>query len=206
MRALLVWAWVAASLLGPGHAAWAFGRHKSVDVDQVVSPLIAGDATAIVEGCGQQPIVGYTFCRVQEGDAANQSLSLIAPPAQCDDDPNACAFIKVADRSGQIVWGAQFKKGITRVTVPWSTLVGSAQFTALQEGFWQYQLEVHWLDPDHHARISKAQGSIALEVYKKGYVPLDRVSGDPNFVWEWQDGAFEYKMTSGLRAYVGKVP
>jgi hypothetical protein len=192
-------------VMGCAAPANAFGRKQTVAPDQVLEPIIAGDLTAIVEGCGSQPIVGYTYCRVVEGDAANQSLSFVGPPAECSDNPNGCVFVKVLDQNGQIAWGATFPKGQTRVSVPWKTLLGSDQFQVGNRGFWEYVTEVHWLGPDHHDRVSRAQGEIRLRVYKKGYTPLDKVSGDPNFSWRWIDNGFEYKMTSSLRAYVAKV-
>jgi hypothetical protein len=205
MLRVTVLALAALCCLGGVSPAHAFGKKKSVTVDSVIEPVIAGDATGIVEGCGLQPIVGYTYCRVVEGDATNQNISFIGPPAQCN-DPNACVFVKVFDRNGQIAWGGQIPKGQTRVTVPWKSLVGADQFQQLQKGDWTAVIEVHWIDPDNHDRVSRTQVDISLRVYKKGYIPLDKVAGDPNFVWQWVDGKYSYKMTSGLRAYVGVIP
>ena len=114
-------------------------------------------------------------------------------------------FIKVFDQRGQIAWGGQILKGQTRVSIPWKSLLGSDQFQLLQRGAWTFVTEVHWLDNDNHDRVSRAQGEIVLRVYKKGYLPLDRVSADPNYVWSWSDSGFNYKMTSSLRAYVGAI-
>jgi hypothetical protein len=196
--------WVAVGLLTASAPACAFGKKQSVKVDSIIEPLIAGDATGLVEGCGAQPIVGFTYCRVVEGDAADQALSFIGPPAKCS-DPNSCVFVKVFDQSGQGPVGFSIPKGQTRVSVPWKTLLGSDQFQVLHRGFWSFVTEVHWTDADNHDRVSRSKGDIVLRVYKKGYVPLDKVSSDPAFTWQWVDGAYQYKMTSGLRAYIGKV-
>lgn len=185
--------------------ACAFGKKRQVTPDTAPDAVLSGDATGLVEGCGAQPIVGFTYCRVVEGDAADQAISFIGPPALCT-DPQACVYIKVLNQAGQVAWGGSIPKGQTRVSVPWKTLLGADQFQVGNRGLWSWRVEVHWVDRDDHDRVSYSQGDIVLRVYKKGYTPLDRVSADPNFVWSWTDGKFSYKMTTGLRAYVGPVP
>lgn len=184
----------------------AFGKHKTVAADPVIAPIVAGDPTAIVQGCGAQPIVGFTYCRIVEGDAADQNIDFIGPPAKCNNPDGttgtACAFVKVYNQSGQLAWGGSIPKGQTRVSVPWTTLLGAPQFQQANRGFWSWLLEVHWTDPDHHDRVTVTQGEIRLAVYKSGYIPLDTVSSDPNYVWTWIDGNSTYHMTSNLRAYV----
>lgn len=162
-----------------------------------------GDATAIIEGCGNPPIVGFTYCRVQEGDTAGQSLWFIGPPADCDQ--LACVFIKVWNNQSQLVWGGSLPKGGTRVEVPWKTLLGSETFQVSHRGFWTWNVEVHWRDLDGKERVSVSQGDLVLRVFRIGYVPLHEVGSDPSFVWSWVSGEKIFKMTSGLRAYVEKI-
>ena len=214
MRAIIFGA-VLASIVGtaPAHA---FGHKRSVPVDSVTAVLPSGDAstsgdlTGIVEGCGNQPIVGYTYCRMVEGDAADQSISFIGPPADCngaDGKPaDSCVYIQVLNQAGQGPIGVSIPKGQTRVSIPWKTLLGTDKFEIEHRGYWPFVIEVHWRDKDGHDRISRARGEIRLQVYKAGYTPLDKVSGDPNFAWIWVDAGHIYKMTSGLRAYVGHQP
>ena len=197
--------------LGVQTTAWSFGKARAVQPDAVQDAILAGDATGLVEGCGNQPVVGFTYCRLVEGDAADQTISFIGPPAKCN-DPDSCVFIKVFNQAGQIAWGGSIPKDQTRVYVSWRKLLGcqdppaTCQFQVGNRGFWTYDHEVHWIDPDGHDRKSISQGDIVLRVYHQGYTPLDKVEADPNFVWSWVDGNFIYHMTTGLRAYVGKKP
>lgn len=168
------------------------------------SSILDSDATGLVEGCGNQPIVGFTYCRVQEGQNANQQIWFIGPPAVCD-QKEGCVFIKVWNNQGQLVWGGSIEKGKTRVPVNWNTLVSSPTFEVSHRGFWTWNMEVFWKDPDGRRRTSSAQGDIVLRVYRNGYLPLHEVSSDPAFVWSWSEGGFLYRMTSGLRAFIKKV-
>jgi hypothetical protein len=208
-RALVLCAVLVLSIGSP-RAALAFGK-KRVSDDAVPAAILSGDATGLVEGCGAQPIVGFTYCRVVEGDAADQTISFIGPPAQCS-DPKACVYIKVFNQAGQIAWGDGIPKGKTRIYVAWRDLLGCApapapcSFEKGHRGTWTFNHEVHSLDQAGHDRVEISQGDIVLRVYSKGYTPLNLVEHDPNFVWEWQDGGFIYRMTAGLRAYVGKAP
>lgn len=204
MRRLSIALILGLCLVTGSEPVFAFARKKSVAPDPVPDALVSGDATGLIEGCGAQPIVGFTYCRFVEGDAADQSVSFLGPPAQCS-DPAACVFLKVFNQGGQVAWGGSIPKGQTRVSVPWKTLLGSDQFQVGARGFWSWTAEVLWIDPDGHDRRSLAQGDIVLRVYHKGYTPLDKVSADPAFVWTWSEGQYVYKMTAGLRAYVGKA-
>lgn len=180
----------------------AFGfAKKAVDPDAVTkSTILNGDATSMVEGCGQQPIVGFTYCRVTEGDTAAQGLWFIGPPAECNRDQ--CVFIKVYNEQGQVAWGGAIPKGHTRVFVPWSTLVSRATFQVGDRGFWSFNTQVFWLDSNQKENSSTSQGDILLRIYSKGYIPLNAVKDDPNFAWEWSEGGHTYKVTAGLRAYI----
>lgn len=184
--------------------ACAFGP-KRVKADPVTrSTLLDGDVTGIVEGCGHQPIVGFTYCRKMEGDASDQTISFIGPPSQCD-QKDACVFIKVWNNEGDLVWGGSIPKKMTRIAVSWTTLLSSPLFQIDSRGIWTYNIQVFYKD-EHGREISSiSQGDILLRVFRTGYMPLDQVEDDPNYVWNWVDQGYVYKMTSGLRAYVGKV-
>lgn len=182
-------------------SACAAGRGR-VALDPVTqSTAQDGDASAIIEGCGHQPIVGFTYCRVEAGSSASQMLSFIGPPSKCD-QAQGCVYFKVWDGSGQVVWGGSIPKGQTRVSVAWSALLSGASFQVNHRGTWTWNETVYWRDTDGRERISKAQGDLVLRVYQSGYIPLQEVGSDPAFVWTWVDGNCVYKMTSGLRAYV----
>lgn len=171
--------------------------------DNAMAAIEAEDFTGLIEGCGKQLIAGFDYCRVQEGDNANQEISFIGPPSACRED--ACVFIKVYDNKGNVAWGGSIPRGKTRVTVPWKELLKSDTFTLGQRGFYTYNHEVHWVDTEGRDRVSYSQGEIVLRVYKKGYMPLNNVSDDPNFAWSWREGDRLVKMTTGMRVYVGEV-
>lgn len=187
----------------PNISCAAAKKVKRLDTN-TASTVLDGDATGIVEGCGNQPIIGFTYCRVTEGDNASQSIYFMGPPARCD-RKEGCVFIKLWNNSGQLVWGDVIPKGSTRVGVPWKVLLSSPTFEIGHRGFWTWNTEVYFKGPDGRERVSKSQGDIVLRAYRKGYAPLHNVEFDPSFVWSWTEGDYLYKMTSGLRAFVKKV-
>lgn len=196
-----------------------------VVMDQsTLSTIEANDASALVEGCGSNPTVGIAYCRVMEGSPTDQKIYFLAPPAKCNRDN--CAFIKVWDNQGNLVFGAPVPKGDTKIGVTWKTLLsqgagGTATlatvpgqpvpvtdlFDLSQRGFWSWNLQVYYLDPNGREHLSQAQGDILLRIYKKAYTPLQEVSNDPNFVWAWGDTFngvnYLFESTSSLRSYVG---
>jgi hypothetical protein len=208
MKKLVVFFAVLTLLLMPTHAL-AFGRGKRVALDPVTpSTILEGDATGLVEGCGAQPIVGFTYCRIIEGTAADKSITFIGPPAKCGRE--ACVYFKVYNNQGVLVAGPSIPKGQTRVTVPWGKLLacpdsGACVFPLNMRGFWSFTTQVFYIGPDGRERDAVSTGDIVLRVFKTGYTPLNAVEADPAFVWEWSEGGYLYKVTSGLRAYVGKV-
>lgn len=183
------------------NTACAFSRGR-VAIDSIThSTILDGDATGLVEGCGNQPQVGFTYCRVQEGQTAGQQIWFIGPPAVCD-QKEGCVFLKVWNNQSQLVWGGSIEKGKTRVGVSWNTLLSSPTFEVSHRGFWTWNMEVFWKGPDGRERTSKSQGDIVLRTYRTGYLPLQEVSSDPAYVWDWVEGSCHYRMTSGLRAYI----
>jgi hypothetical protein len=191
--------------------SYAFSRNHKVAADTITSPLVAGDATVIVEGCGQQPSVGFAYCRVVENQNVDPSegIAFHGPPAECRRE-DACVFFKVWNQAGAVVWGAAITKGQTRIVAPWRKLLGCADlpapcsFSALWRGIWTVNMVLLWIDKDGRDRESFAQGDIVLRVYSKGYIPLESVAEDPAFVWTWSDGQWDFKSTSGLRSWVGR--
>ena len=182
-------------------SACAMSRCR-VAVDPVTASTVNdGDATGMVQGCGNQPIVGFTYCRMQEGQSSNQMIHFIGLPSKCD-QKEACVFIKVFNNQGQVAWGGSIEKGKTQVAIDWSTLVSSPTFQVGHRGFWTWNETVYWKDTDGKERISTAQGDIILHVYRAGYIPLAQVESDSAFVWSWISGNCTFKVTSGLRAFI----
>lgn len=185
----------------------AFAMSKaSVEIDPVTqSTLLDGDITSMVEGCGNQPFVGGTFCRQTEGDAAGTSLWLIGPPAKCTKS-EGCVYFKIYNNKGSLVFGGVLPPKSTRLEVPWKALLQRDTFEMGDRGFWVLRTEVYWLDEKGFEHEAVSQADIVLRVTRKEYVPLNMVEFDPNFVWEWCENGYQYKVTSGLRAFIKKVP
>lgn len=191
--------------------AWSFGRSRApaVTVEDAQSAILSGDATGIVEGCAHAG-VGFAYCRFPEGPVDAQALSFVGPPADCVRE-DACVFVQIRDAQGRIAWGGQIDKGKTRVLVPWRKILGCqegpaapCEFHQGQRGVWSFVHEVHWKDAEGRDRRSTSLGDLMLRIYKRdGYAPLDTVEADPAFTWNWTDGGRIYRMTTGLRAFVG---
>lgn len=172
-----------------------------VTPDTELSALKGGDSTGIVEGCGNQPIPGYTYCRKMEGDPANGKLWFHAPPAQCPGD-ESCVSLRIY-RKGDDPIGMTFPRGITRVGLEWKELLIRDRFEVFDRGFWPYDFTIKSLDDDGRDQFTFVDGEIRLVVYSKNYIPLHDVKEDPNYVWVWEDGGCVYKMTTGGRTHIG---
>jgi hypothetical protein len=175
---------------------------QAVRPDSAMAAVEAGDFTVIIEGCGNQPIVGYTYCKVTEGDATAVPITIHVPPVQCREAQ--CVFWKVYMPDGTPDLGDAVPKGQTTVQLSWTKLLHRDKFWAGDRGFWPVSLEVHWVDSDGHDRSSFAEGEIRLRVLKLGYTSLDGIKDDVNFVWRWATGGYEMAETTGMRAYTGR--
>ena len=173
----------------------------TVTPDVVLAAVEAGDYTVLIEGCGNQLVPGYTYCRVREGDATDQKISLVGPPSVCN-KPDACVFYKVYFPDGSPSIGGSISKGETKADILWTDLTKKAQFEVEDRGFWPITMEIYWLDPDGNEMQSMAIGEIRLRVFRREYMPLNNISSDPNFVWVWNQDGITAKMTTGMRAFV----
>lgn len=175
---------------------------RGVRLDTAMAAVDAGDFTAIVEGCGHQPVVGYTYCRKQEGEATNDKITFIAPPSSClGSEP--CSSLKVFYPDGSPTLGLDFPKKTGRLAIGWSDLTKKPTFDSGDRGFWPFVTTVRYLGEDGKERTSVAEGEIRLRVYRNGYLPLNEVREDQAYAWKWASGGFIYRMTTGARAYAG---
>lgn len=171
-----------------------------LEPDTAMAAIEAQDYTGMVDGCGKQPIIGFDYCRVEEGSTTTKGFSFIGPPAVCKGE--ACVFIKVY-KGGEVIWGGSIPKGKTKIALTWKDLTKQDSFAVGDRGFYPYTHEVKWIDKDGNERTSFSQGELVLRVYKKGYIPLHTVSDDPNFVWRWIEDGRMIRLTTGLRAFIG---
>lgn len=187
--------------------------------DAFASALEAGDYTGLirVSGCGHQPqvISGYTYCRVQEGEARGE-VTFIAPPEAKECDEPACVDFKIFDPSGGNPIGRVIPKGEVTAVVTWKELLRKDSFAPGDAGFWPYVYTIRWKDKDGRPRKTVSEGEIRLRVYRarvctpqegggetcRPYVPLAEVASDPNFVWDFSVDGFRVKMTTGARTHV----
>jgi len=181
------------------------GRCSLVQVtpDTIMSAVEAEDYTVLIEGCGNQLVPGYTYCRVREGDSTGHNIALVGPPTVCK-KPDACIFYKIYFPDGSPSIGGGIPKGQTKVEIPWTDLTKKTQFEVGDRGFWPITMEVYWIDPDGNEMQSFAIGEIRLRVFRQEYLPLNNVASDPNFVWVWNQDGLTVKMTTGIRAYVAE--
>jgi len=174
-----------------------------VTPDSSMLAIAANDATVIIDGCGQQPMVGSTYCRVTEGNpTAQHKVSIIVPPSKCLSD-KSCVSIKVFYADGSPDLGFEVPVGITRQDILWSDLVHRATFEKNDRGQWIVIVDYKWLDQDGREQRTRIEGNLIMRVLSASYVPLHQIKADPAFVWRWVDNGVEYAMTTAGRAYAG---
>lgn len=163
----------------------------------------AGDKTVIIEGCGFQPVVGYTYCRMRENAPTVGTFALIAPPTDCNGD--SCVSFTLFMPDGQPSLGYQVPKKTTRLTVPWKDLVKAETFQKSHRGFWPVVMRWKWLSKtDGREYESYAEGEIRLRVLAANYVNLNEIKSDDNYAWSWSEGKQNYRMTTTGRAAAWK--
>lgn len=167
-----------------------------------MSAIQGGDLTALIQGCGNQLVSGYTYCRKMEGDNTSEVVQFVAPSTKCGSD--SCAELKVFFPDGSPSYGYQFKKGETVHRVKWSDLTKKSTFDVDDRGFWPFTYKVKWLDADGRVRETVTEGEIRLRVLRSGYLPLHEVQDDSNFVWKFQHDNTQVKMTTGGRTFVSE--
>ena len=192
----IVFLFLAFTLLGSGSC-----QSIRLDPERAMAAMDGGDSSVIIEGCGSQPVSGYTYCRVTEGDNTNQKILLHLPSSKCLNEP--CVTYKVFFPSSEPSIGGSLENGKTVVEIKWSDLTKKSEFTTFDRGFWPVLIEVKWIDKDGFERTSFAEGEIRLRVLKKQYTSLHTIKDDNNFVWVWSNGGREFKYTTGLRSYTG---
>jgi len=183
------------TLMGVGCA------HHEVEEDPSLSPILANDTTLVIEGCGNQPVIGYTYCRKSDGSSALDTLVLHIPPVKCQ--KNDCVYVKILMPDGSPAVGLSAKEGQSRLEVSWKTLLGRDVFKAGDRGFWIVLVEIHYIDRRGLLKKTLVEGEIRLRVYPNNYLPLNNIKDDPNFVWQWRQNNRLFKMTTNGRVFMG---
>jgi hypothetical protein len=179
-------------------------RSSRLIMDNGISAVEGGDATAIVTGCGNAPIVGYTYCRKTEGDSTVEKLVFHAP-TQSKNCPNGspCTTGKIFRPDGSVI-GLTFEEGSNTSVVTWEEILQAPKFEKFDRGFYLFFIETEFTDSTGQRRTIFQEGEIRLRVLGKGYIPLHEVPNDRNFGYTWKSNGYIMKLTSKGRAFVGK--
>jgi hypothetical protein len=169
---------------------------------QTMTAIAAGDLTALIQGCGNQLVSGYTYCRKVEGDNTTESVVFVIPTSKCGED--SCAEVKIFFPDGSPTYGYVFKKGETIHRVKWADLTKKSTFDIDDRGFWPFTYRIKYIDKQGKQRETVTEGEIRLRILRKGYTPLHEISEDMNFVWKFQYDGVDVKMTTGGRTYVSE--
>ncbi len=161
----------------------------------------ANDKTGLIEGCGQQVISGFTYCRKKEGEIAGDSLWFIGPPLKCNGE-KPCITFKIFDDQGQLVGDGAIPQGQTRVEVTWKSLLKRGTFEIADRGVWGFVYRARWNDPDGSERFTITDGEIVLRVYKREYLPLHEAPNDENLVLDWIENGQRIRVTTKGRTWV----
>ena len=162
----------------------------------------ANDKTVIIEGCGNQPVVGYTYCRVREGAPVDGTVTFVAPPSKCKTEP--CVTFTVYYPTGEHAKSIVVPRDQTRVAVTWRDLVKREVFVRGDRGFWPVVMTYRWIDMNEQEFEFTVEGEMRLRVIAKEYLSLHESAEDPNLVWRWSDGNSKYGFSTAGRAYAGK--
>lgn len=162
----------------------------------------ANDVTVIIQGCGQQPIVGYTYCRVREGSPTSQLVTFMAPPIKCKTKP--CITYTVYYPNGEPTKDIAVPDGKTQVSLSFADLTKRSAFIKFDRGFWPVVMKYRWIDQAGNEFTTTAEGEIRLRVLALQYVSLINSPNDPNLVWKWSNSGFKYGFSTAGRSYAGK--
>lgn len=196
-------------------AAVACAIPGAVKVDEVMAQQSlrdatqAGDTTLIVSGCGHQPIQGFTYCRVPEGDAtAGFRVSIHMPLAQCMPEdrggPRACITLYVLGPNG-FETSFDVPRGTLVLEKTLGELLGTQTFTRFDRGLVNLLAEIRWVDPEGNQRVSYAEGEVRVRVMARSYDTQKNLRFSENVVWRWQKDNAQFEMTSGTRSRVTPI-
>lgn len=179
---------------------------KGLHLDESMAAIEAGDYTALVQGCGNQLVPGYTYCRKTEGEIANDSLIFVGPSNIVCSDNESCIHIKIFFPDQTPALGVAIPKGKSQIVVPWQDILKKSTYEITDRGFWPFIYSMKFMDDKGQEQETRTEGEIRMRVLRKSYIPLNDVSSDSNFVWKWKFGSVPVRMTTGGRTYVGSAP
>ena len=182
----------------------------AVKMDSVMAQLqmrdtvTAGDTTLLVSGCGTQPISGFTYCRVPDGDStASREITIHLPNVQCmpvdRGGPATCVTLyALAPNGHEVSWDVP--RGTTSWKKSLGEILGTETFHIADRGLVNLLAEIRWLDPEGNQRVSFAEGEIRVRVMARNYEALRNTSFSDNVVWRWQQDNTQLEMTAAARS------
>lgn len=155
---------------------------SKVIIDPSTTAMAANDVTLVTEGCGNQPVVGYTYCRTREGAAtADKKVTFLIPQTDCISQ-TSCASLKIFYPDGEPAAGYDVPKKQTRFAIAFDKILKRSSFTKDDRGFWPVVLTWRTYDQNKKERSISVEGEIRMRVLSSSYVPLQN-SSEAQWVW-----------------------
>ena len=165
-------------------------------IDSSMNAAEAGDATALVQGCGSRPIVGYVYCRKRAGDVTSiDKLRFFGPKG---------ALVEIFYPDGEPTLSLRIPDNQNSVVVFFKDLTKKDRFDTFDRGFWPFLITTTWKTENDVKRKTVQQGEIRLRVYNPRYTPLHESGDSDVWGWAWKHGGRVFKLSTAGRAYVGK--
>jgi hypothetical protein len=172
----------------------------SIVIDPSANAAESNDTSVIIEGCGNQPISGYTYCRRPEGQMTDRDvLTFHVPVSNCDED--SCVTLTFFGTAGEIVRRYDVQKEHSRFSVHWSRLTGRNEFTRLHRGLWIVVMDVYWKHEGVNRRTS-LEGEIRLRVLSQGYQSLSTAVNPGVLAFRWSVPGFDMGYSTAGRSSV----
>ncbi len=170
-------------------------------IDPSMAATKANDSTVIVEGCGNQPIVGYTYCRKSVGPVGKETIRVHVPQGKCQSGD--CTSVQIYFPNGSPTIGRTVPRDKGFVTFSWEEILQKKDFSTNDRGFWTIITITKFVGQDGIEREVAEEGEIRLRVLSRNYVPLISTQSSEYFVWDWLYGNCEMKKTTAGRTFVG---
>jgi len=170
-------------------------------IDPSQAATQANDTTVIVEGCGNQPIAGYTYCRKSVGPVGRETIKVHVPPAKCQSGD--CTSVQIFFPNGSPTIGKTVPRDKGFVTFTWEEILQKKNFSTNDRGFWTIITVTKFVGSDGIEREVAEEAEIRLRVLSRNYVPLISTQSSEYFVWDWVSSNCEMKKTTAGRTYVG---
>ena len=176
---------------------------SSVVIDRSMGAIDANDTTAIIQGCGNQAIVGYTYCRKSVGDSTQDFLIMIVPQTKCNKPP--CAEYKIFSPDLQPIIGDFFSSTSSTAKVYWNQITGKTTFDQNDLGIFPFEYKIRYLNDQNQEGAFYMQGEIRLRVLASGYQSLEDTVNDSNFTFFNTYNGYQLKATTSGRATIVPV-